>query len=395
MTVFLIYHNGRSAAVQRMAAYLAQRGVDAWYAPRDIPPGSEWDHEIYTAIRTSEALVVLFDAAADLSKHVKREIDIADKADIPIRWLKLEAVAPEKLGYYLGSLQWIDWLDGGDNALNDLVRSLRRTPPPSAPRVSEEAVRKAIARKARARSVPPTLTVRPVLVSAGGPTARPSATRRAYVLNDKWERDPILWVCGARLEERSGSVTVGGGASGKWRATGASSDVPARHHQSRRLLGGFSERLSVRYPFHAKNLGTLSGVMNSVSRVVSARIAVHIGDLGADTAETARELLRLIPGGDNAVLLAVSPDQVSVELVYGCKLKRTWNRRCIPSSCYSGDHEFQQRTKISLAGCVAPYAPCGMVYSRPEGEPTIGMLDCRLQEGQLGRFTYECPPSIC
>lgn len=129
MAVFLSYSDSRQDTVEHVARYLARHGVDTWYAPRDIPAGAVWDEAIYRAIRDSDALVLLFDSSADTSKHVKREISIADAAEIPIRWLRLENVQPQKLGYYLSSTQWIDWLDKRDDALERLSRSLpTRTP---------------------------------------------------------------------------------------------------------------------------------------------------------------------------------------------------------------------------------------------------------------------------
>ena len=44
---------------------------------------------------------------------------------------------------------------------------------------------------------------------------------------------------------------------------------------------------------------------------------MYIGDLGADTAATAREVLAKVPTPNNAVLLAVSPNQKAIEVVYG------------------------------------------------------------------------------
>ena len=44
---------------------------------------------------------------------------------------------------------------------------------------------------------------------------------------------------------------------------------------------------------------------------------MYVGDLGADTAAAARDILAKVPTPNNAVLLAVSPDQKAIEVVYG------------------------------------------------------------------------------
>jgi hypothetical protein len=88
-------------------------------------------------------------------------------------------------------------------------------------------------------------------------------------------------------------------------------------------LSGVTEpgELSLHYPFPTKDLVTLDIALKYGSRGAKARFAVYIGDLGADTAATARSLLAKVPTPDNAVLLAVSPDQHAIEVVYGSKVK--------------------------------------------------------------------------
>lgn len=75
--------------------------------------------------------------------------------------------------------------------------------------------------------------------------------------------------------------------------------------------------LSVHYPFPTMDLVVLDDALKYGSRAAQARFAVYLGDLGADTAATAREILAKVPTPDNAVLLAVSPNQKAIEVVYG------------------------------------------------------------------------------
>lgn len=79
--------------------------------------------------------------------------------------------------------------------------------------------------------------------------------------------------------------------------------------------------LSVHYPFTTKDLVVLDNALKYGSRAAQARFAVYVGDLGADTAATAREVLAKVPTPDNAVLLAVSPNQKAIEVVYGSAVK--------------------------------------------------------------------------
>ena len=79
--------------------------------------------------------------------------------------------------------------------------------------------------------------------------------------------------------------------------------------------------LSVDYPFPVNDLVVLDDALKYGSRAAKARFAVYIGDLGADTAATARQILSQVPTPNNAVLLAVSPEQRAIEVVYGVDVK--------------------------------------------------------------------------
>ena len=57
------------------------------------------------------------------------------------------------------------------------------------------------------------------------------------------------------------------------------------------------------------------------SRYAKARFAVYLGDLGNDTAARACGILAKVPTPNNAVLLAVSPNQRAIEVVYGSEVQ--------------------------------------------------------------------------
>jgi hypothetical protein len=79
--------------------------------------------------------------------------------------------------------------------------------------------------------------------------------------------------------------------------------------------------VSVTYPLPVNDLVILDDALKYGSRAAKARFAVYLGDLGADTAARAREILEKVPTPDNAVLLAVSPNQRAIEVVYGSEVK--------------------------------------------------------------------------
>lgn len=78
---------------------------------------------------------------------------------------------------------------------------------------------------------------------------------------------------------------------------------------------------SLHYPFPTIDLVTLDDALTYGTRASKARLAVYIGDLGDDTAARAREILADVPTPNDAVLLAVSPNQRAIEVVYGESVK--------------------------------------------------------------------------
>ncbi|MDD4866901.1 MAG: DUF5130 domain-containing protein [Mycobacterium sp.] len=100
--------------------------------------------------------------------------------------------------------------------------------------------------------------------------------------------------------------------------------------------------LSVRYPFPIKDLVAIDDALKYGSRASKARFAIYLGDLGGDTAARARELLAKVPTPDNAVLLAVSPDQRAIEIVYGSQVRGRGAESAAPLGVAAASSSFQQ-----------------------------------------------------
>lgn len=81
------------------------------------------------------------------------------------------------------------------------------------------------------------------------------------------------------------------------------------------------DELAAPYPFPIVDLAKVDDALIFATRQSKARFATYIGDLGPDTAARAREILAEVPTPNNAVLLAVSPDQRAIEVVYGADVR--------------------------------------------------------------------------
>jgi hypothetical protein len=99
---------------------------------------------------------------------------------------------------------------------------------------------------------------------------------------------------------------------------------------------------SVHYPFPIKDLVILDDALTYGSRASKARFAICIGDLGSDTAARAREILAKVPTPDNAVLIAVSPDQCAIEVVYGSQVRGRGAESAAPLGVAAAASAFEQ-----------------------------------------------------
>jgi uncharacterized protein DUF5130 len=99
--------------------------------------------------------------------------------------------------------------------------------------------------------------------------------------------------------------------------------------------------VSVDYPFPIKDLVVIDDALKYGSRASRARFAIYLGDLGSDTAARAREILAKVPTPDNAVLLAVSPDQSAIEVVYGSAVRGRGAESAAPLGVAAASSAFQ------------------------------------------------------
>lgn len=109
-------------------------------------------------------------------------------------------------------------------------------------------------------------------------------------------------------------------------------------------ISGVTEpgELSVHYPFPTGDLVAIDDALKYASRVSGARFAIYLGDLGGDTAARAREILAKVPTPDNAVLLAVSPDQCAIEVAYGSEVRGRGAESAAPLGVAAASSAFEQ-----------------------------------------------------
>ncbi len=120
--------------------------------------------------------------------------------------------------------------------------------------------------------------------------------------------------------------------------------------------------VSTHHPFPIKDLVNLDDALTSASRASDARFAVYIGDLGSDTAARARQILAKVPTPASAVLVAVSPDQHAIEVVYGSQVRGRGAESAAPRGVAAAASAFEQGHLIdglisavrTLSGGISP-----------------------------------------
>jgi hypothetical protein len=136
--VFISYSSKDKPSADATCAVLESKGIRCWIAPRDITPGADWGETIVDALHASRALVLVFSANANLSQQIKREVERAVNAGLPIIPLRIENVMPAKsLEYFLSTPHWLDAftppLERHLNYLADVIQHILNGQPPPGP----------------------------------------------------------------------------------------------------------------------------------------------------------------------------------------------------------------------------------------------------------------------
>lgn len=120
--VFLSHSTEDVGTAREIASAIRAAGGDVWMAPDSILPGESYNEAIVAGVRGCDILAILVSGASNASRHVAREVALADdngKRIVPIR---IEAVEPsDGLKYYLGLAQWVEWHAHGAASLSPFL----------------------------------------------------------------------------------------------------------------------------------------------------------------------------------------------------------------------------------------------------------------------------------
>ncbi|HEX5018097.1 MAG TPA: toll/interleukin-1 receptor domain-containing protein [Actinomycetes bacterium] len=129
--LFISHAHDDADAAARIVAYLESHGMPCWVSSRDIPPRSIYADAITEAMQACSACVVLLTSAANQSKALKRELELASHYEKPFIPIRVDGVEPAAgLDYYLRNTQWVEYARDGESALDRIVAAGRDVSPP-------------------------------------------------------------------------------------------------------------------------------------------------------------------------------------------------------------------------------------------------------------------------
>lgn len=131
LSAFISHHSSQVDIARRLKGLLAGQGIDGWLAPDDIAAGTAFDQAILDQIARSDAIILLFCAQSDQSRHVKRELMLGEDGQKQILPVRLEDVPAQGLAYWLKDYQWIDWFGGEAQAVDRIVAAMTGAPEPA------------------------------------------------------------------------------------------------------------------------------------------------------------------------------------------------------------------------------------------------------------------------
>ncbi len=107
--VFISHSSRDRESALALCDALEKVGVVCWMAPRDIPPGSDWQIEIIEAIASTKLLMVLFSENANASANVSKEVTAAAEDQIGVIPVRLDETHPSPaLRYHLAGVHWLE-----------------------------------------------------------------------------------------------------------------------------------------------------------------------------------------------------------------------------------------------------------------------------------------------
>lgn len=123
---FISHSSADTLNATSLVEQLESRGLNCWIAPRNIRLGSNYPSEIVEGIASSSSLIVMISKDSLTSRHVEREVNIADemgKKVYPVKLIDIEIYGG--LRFYLAVSQEVCLFEDTGDPIEQLVSSIK------------------------------------------------------------------------------------------------------------------------------------------------------------------------------------------------------------------------------------------------------------------------------
>lgn len=123
---FISHSSKNTTNAKYLVSRLEAEGIKCWVAPRDIRAGAAYAAEIVAGIESSELFIVLISEESLASRHVEREVNIADnlkKSIYPVKLIDIEIYGG--LSFYLSVSQEIRLFEETSDPVEKLISSIK------------------------------------------------------------------------------------------------------------------------------------------------------------------------------------------------------------------------------------------------------------------------------
>jgi len=135
--VMISYSSEDARVTDEIVEAIESRGFRCWLASRDAQAGEDYEQEIVSAIENTPALVLVFSHTSNASRHVHREIVLADSESKTVFPLRIEDFEPTgMMRYQLSNRQRLDYFRDKKRAIETIharLLALGCTPNKAAP----------------------------------------------------------------------------------------------------------------------------------------------------------------------------------------------------------------------------------------------------------------------
>ena len=145
--VFISHSSKDQPSAEAVLRALEAQHIRCWYAPRDLPAGSNYMGTINRAIQTSELFLIVLSGSANQSIEMKKETSLANRGQLPIIPFRIdETTLDDDWAYEISVRQYVDASKSIPRALPILVSQVRsvlatrrytKSRPPTEPRYEE------------------------------------------------------------------------------------------------------------------------------------------------------------------------------------------------------------------------------------------------------------------